>query len=150
MEDFSQFITNCLAQGYNSPTDWCRVAKERVAQLDEKIKELEQIRIQQANYRQFIKQLGGEIKIKESLNNNIFSQTEDEQLKETTGIIIEFLQKMFASNIPIQPRNIIDGTQLQSKWVFLGIKYLYDQGILARAGTPGREIIAGPNWKMDA
>lgn len=147
MEDFSQFITSCLDSGYNSPTDWCRIAKEKVAKLDERIQELEQIRVQQMTYKQFIKQLGGDIKNKEEVSNTTIPQTEDEQLKETVTVIIDFLEKMFASGTPVQSRNVIDGTQLPNKWVFLGIKYLCDKGVLARAETSGREIIAGASWE---
>lgn len=149
-EDFVEnFIENCILKGIKSQKDICDAALLEMQEIDEKLRESNLLRIRQKNLKQVLRELGHESLKKTRVNEDMKILGDIDKIENSSYIsmmikICNFIDNNLDNSIT--SREIINsvGSMDNDKEVYICIKNLYDNGILARDSN--RNVICGPKW----
>jgi len=151
-EEFVEnFISSCIDKGIKSQKDICNAALEQIQEIDIKLRESNNLRILQKNLRQVLRELGHESIKKPKSNEEISISGEIGQITDSAYLnlmikICDFIEEN--SDKAITGREIINGvgTLDNNTEVYMCIKALYENGILARDEGKDRNVLKGPKW----
>jgi Fe-S-cluster formation regulator IscX/YfhJ len=151
-EDFlAQFIDSCIAKGYASPAAMCQEAQAEIDTIEEKLKEIEPLRIRQSNLRQIIRQFGGGTETKRAKKApmvvDLSQENLDPNLQEICGKICDLIAEKDPELLnPYQIRDAVV-TLENNRIAYAAIKSLWDRGIIQRLEQDNQVLITkGPKW----
>lgn len=141
---FDNYIVDSIKNGYASPREICNRALMELDEIDKKIRETNNLRIRYKNLKQVLKSFDHESTKKIKNNIELLNDYNVNTLYNHVIInICSFIEKQEKS---VSSREIIDnvGNREQHQEIYMGIKYLCDNGILSR--KEDRSFIIGLNW----
>jgi hypothetical protein len=142
-EFMAKFIGDCLKEGQITPEEICASAVERVNIVDERMKEIESLRVEKTNLLGIIRQLGG--KNKKDVERMDFSIPEEKLGDYRRGLCVKICD--FVESHPVStPSQIIDtvASMEEQKNVFASIQWLAMRDIISR--DENRRVIKGTSW----
>lgn len=151
-EDFvEEFIEKCIVKGITSQKDICNSALSEIQEIDEKLKESNQLRIRKNNLKNVLRDLGHESLKKARTNEEVKVLSEIDKIENSSYVYLMIQICNFVHNnvnSSITSREIINAISSMDneKEVYICIKNLYDNGILARS-SKDRTVIRGPKWE---
>jgi hypothetical protein len=149
-DDFvNNFISECIDNNIKSPKAICDLAQKEMAEIDEKLREFNKLRIRYKNLKSVLRQYDHE-SIARTKNETFQSFNENEDITEYIhySVLIDICEFIESSESIITPREIMDaiGDRENSEIVYGCIKTLGDHGIVSRDND--RNIIKGPKWDI--
>jgi len=148
----TDFISECVQNGDNSPPQICKCAEEEIKRLDEKIKEIEGLRTKQGHLRAVIKKLNGEVedRRKKYISAPIDSSVEESGLDPyIRQLCVDICTFVDSQDTEVTVRDIIDAVASieANSSVYISVKWLVDRGILMRGNNAvDRAIVKGEKW----
>ena len=151
VEFLPNFIQECLSEGKNTPAKMCEEAQERIRSLDQKIKEIEELRNERNNLYAIIRQFGGNKKKKTEYKTIDFSVPPDKLSDLHTKICIGICDIIESIPEGVENGEII--TLLESAGIasyeeqediFWSVKWLYGRDIISKNAM---KFIKGKSWK---
>lgn len=146
------FIEECISKGIKSQKDICDTALLKMQEIDKKLRDSNQLRIDFKNLKQVLKELGHESIKKPRVNEEIKTNGDIGEIENSAYLTIMVNICNFINNSTqdfITSREIVNavGSMENDQEIYICIKNLYDNGILARSGDKERYVIKGPSWE---
>lgn len=137
------FLSKCVQANKNLPEEMCEVAQERIAEIDQEMKEIENLRAEKANLKKIIKQFSKpKPKQVQSFDWSIPKEQLTEHQKTLFSSICKFIEKNPGQTPGTIMREVTSVEEHAS--VYAALKWLGTQEIIKRG--EGRGIFPGQKW----
>lgn len=145
MDYLISFMNSCISSGKSSVHEITNLANNRIQEIENKIKQIEELKKEEKALKSLVKQLGGDTQKQDALSieSNIIFSSLDNQIKDISLLIIHFMN----DKLEISVRDIIDSVSSleHSKFIMTSLKWLIDNKVLSRDDS-SRKIGKGELW----
>lgn len=148
-ENISEFISDCVKQGFCLPEQIKEKALERIRIIDDKIAEADRLRPERSDMISVIKSFGGEIpkpatKRVIPINDNLSTEELDQKTITNIKLVCAYIEK-HGSATPRDLMTALGVTAENDSEVYSVIKWLCIKGIASKR-EKDRALIQGTNW----
>lgn len=145
----AEYITDCAKNGVASPPEICEKAKEEIKNIDQKILEINSLRMRKKNLLDVLKSFGHDStkRPRKNVVPSVIGPSANEEMNpEFLQYIKGICKTVEEKSRSVSPREIMDsiGGLEHNQIVYLSIKWLCDKGILTR--KEDRTLTKGVNW----
>jgi hypothetical protein len=144
-EFIASFMRSCISTGVNTPNDMCSSAEKRIKEIENELRKIEVLRLEQNNLRTVIRQLSG--KTEQTVQPiDIFAS--DDKLTNDNRIVCESICNKIEEEKTLTARQLTEYIGYESQnIVYSLIKILAENKIIKRQeNNKSVFYIIGENW----